>query len=278
MKVTLIRSVVTFFCLAAFSANVASAQSTSSNTAQNNDGQSTATSQTTTQPGTVKTPFWEPMGGFDLDSHSTGYAWAGPQYQHPVRDNLAITARAAVNYLFYEFEEDGGVTKVSGPGLSTQVGLKFGDKNWFKVGAGPSFKRRNQQFEINGAELDQGGEWRTGLNVGADAYGNPTSRTNVMAQAQYSTEDNFTWSRLAGKRQLSNYSYTGTFAHFAGAEAIGMGNEDFKALQLGALFEFLHVPSSMSFMLRAGYKRSMFDLGPDKSGPYFGIGYYQRLK
>jgi hypothetical protein len=33
----------------------------------------------------------------------------------------------------------------------------------------------------------------------------------------------------------------------------------------------------MSLMFRAGYKRSSFDVGADKTGPYFGINFYKRL-
>jgi hypothetical protein len=29
--------------------------------------------------------------------------------------------------------------------------------------------------------------------------------------------------------------------------------------------------------LRVGYKRSTFESGPDKTGPYFGIGLYKRF-
>jgi hypothetical protein len=269
------------FSLSVFTANTAYAQGQPSGTvAQNTTDDQSASAQVTTGPSgaAVQTSFWEPMGGLDLDSHSTGYAWAGPQYQRRFNDNLGLIARAGVNYLFYEYESGLGTTKVSGPGFNTLVGMRFGNRNWLQVGAGPSWKRRNQQFELAGNRVDQGSEWRTGMNVGADAYVNPTSRTNVMAQGQFSTEDNFMWSRLAAKQQLSNFNYTSHIANFAGAEVTRMGNEDFNSTTIGGLFEFLHVPSSMSIQLRAGWKRSEYDFGDDKTGPYFGIGYYQRLK
>ena len=89
---------------------------------------------------------WEVIGGLEFDTDGMLYGFAGPQWTRPLNDDVALTARAYVNWLQYEFEENGGTTEVSGPGVSTQLGLKFGDRNRFSVGAGPSFKWRGETF------------------------------------------------------------------------------------------------------------------------------------
>jgi hypothetical protein len=236
-------------------------------------------SQTTTQAN-VETSFWEPIGGVEVDTHGTGYMFFGPTYQRQLRDNLRMFARVNGNYLMYEFEELGGMTKVRSPGVSSMAGLRFGGANWFQVGAGLGAKRRTEKFFVGtgGNPLAEDTDWQLGLDLAADAYLNPTSRTNVHAMVNYGTADNYLWSRLAAKRQISNYSWSGPFAHFVGAEIMGQGNDDIRSIQVGGLLEFLHVKSSASIGLRAGWKQSTFDFGPDKTGPYFGVGYYQRIR
>jgi hypothetical protein len=282
MKLSYISQTVLAMCFTVVLATTASAQGSANGaTPENgNGGQTPAATQPTagSQVSTTPRGSWEPMGGFDLDSHSTGYGWAGPQYTHRLRDNLALTARASLNYLFYEFDNGDGRTKVNGPGFNTQVGLKVGGTNWFKVAAGPSWKRRNQQFErVDGTEIDQGGEWHSGVNFGGDVWLVPTNRVNIMGQVSHATDDSFTWSRLMGRRQITNMGWTNTFTHYLGGELIGMGNEDFKAVQIGGILEFLHVRSSATIGLRGGWKHSSYR-GDGKDGPYFGIGYWQRIE
>ena len=78
-----------FVFLAAASA--AHAQSSNGAAQTNNDDQA-ATAQTAGAAQVSSTPrsWWEPMGGFDFDTNSTGYGWVGPQYQYKVRDNVGI--------------------------------------------------------------------------------------------------------------------------------------------------------------------------------------------
>src|SRR5205814_1583243 len=71
-------------------------------------------------------PYWAPIGGFEGDTHGTGYGFFGPSYVHPVSPNLAITGEIFGNYLYYQFENGSGLTKVTSPGASTKAGLRFG--------------------------------------------------------------------------------------------------------------------------------------------------------
>jgi hypothetical protein len=222
--------------------------------------------------------YWEVIGGLEFDTDGMLYGFAGPQWNKRLNDDMGVFARAYVNWLQYEFEENGGTTEVSGPGISTQVGLKFGDRHTFKVGVGPSFKWRGETFtDASGAETEADTDMEVGLSVGADAYMNPTDHDNVHALVNYDTADDYLWSRLGYKHQITNLAWQDTWAHFIGAEGIWQGNDDIKTLMLGGLVEFVHGPSSTAIMLRGGYKKSTFEVGDDRSGPYFGISFYRRL-
>lgn len=231
--------------------------------------------------------YWEVIGGLEFDTEGMMYGFFGPQWNRRLNDDMGLFARAYGNWLQYEFDEPGGTTKVSGPGISTQVGLKFGDRNTFKVGAGPSFKWRSATFtttdgtEFDVEDLDDDGEvdddLEIGFSLGADANLNPTDRDNVHAIVNYETVDEYLWSRLAYKRQITNLDWQDAWAHSVGAEGILQGNDDIRTLMFGGLVEFTHAPSRTSVMLRAGYKRSSFDEADDRTGPYFGINFYKRI-
>ena len=221
---------------------------------------------------------WEVIGGLEFDTDGMMYGFVGPQWTRPLNGDVALTARAYVNWLQYEFEENGGLTEVSGPGISTQIGLKFGDKNRFTVGAGPSFKWRGETFtNAAGNETEIDSDMEVGFSVGGGAYLNPTDRDNVHALVSYDTVDDYLWSRLGYKHQISNYDWQNTWAHFVGAEGILQGNDDIRTMMLGGLVEFVHAPSSTAIMLRAGFKKSTFEFGDDRTGPYFGVNFYRRL-
>ena len=86
-----------------------------------------------------------------------------------------------------------------------------------------------------------------------------------------------TWGRVAFKEQVGNRSWQGSLTPYVGVEFIGQGNEDIRSQQYGGFVEFTHVPSAVSVMLRAGYKRSSFDTVDDRTGPYFGVNFYKRV-
>lgn len=248
-----------------------------------------ATATAAPAPATVQATdatHWELIGGMEFAADGLFYGFIGPQWNRQLNDNTRLVARAYANWLKYEFDEAGGTTKVSGPGISTRVGLKFGDKHTFGIGAGPSFKWRSERFiDANGNEFDiddadNDGEedgMEIGFNVGADANLNPTSRDNVHAIVNYETVDEYLWSRLAYKRQITNLNWQAPWATSLGAEGILQGNEDVRSVMLGALLEFAHGPSRTSLMLRGGVKRASFDTADDRTGAYVGVNLYKRL-
>lgn len=235
------------------------------------------------QPAPVLTaarqPYWSSIGGFEVDSHETGYGFFGPQYIRPFRENVAFIGSANANYLFYEFDGPSGHTNVRSPGVNVMGGLMFGQRNWFALQAGPSFKRRHvEMVGADGLVMRSDRDLHTGFNLATSMWVDPTPHNNVFAMYNYETVDEYHWGRLAFKEQLANHSWGGSWTPYLGGEYIAQGNQDIRSHQFGPFFELVHVPSSVAVMVRGGYKRSSFDFGPNKTGPWFAIGFYHRLR
>jgi cellulose biosynthesis protein BcsS len=105
----------------------------------------------------------------------------------------------------------------------------------------------------------------------------PTKHNNIFGMVDYSTNDGYVWSRLAFKEQIANHDWSGRFTPFIGVEGIAQGNKDIRSTQFGPFVEVVHVPSTISIMLRGGWKRSAYQVGPDRTGPWVAIGFYRRL-
>lgn len=221
---------------------------------------------------------WAFLGGYEQDSHGSSYGFIGPAYRKPVRPGLAWTAKIFGSYLRYEFEDVSGTTSVKSPGANGALGLQFGERHTFTILAGPSVAWRTETITPFSGSVFDTSETRWGMNVGAEAYLNPTTHSNVQGLINYNTTDKYLWSRAAFKQQISNLSGSGSTALSLGAEGIAQGNDDIRSLQGGALLELAHLPSTFSVTFRAGYKRSTFDVGESKTGPYFGVGFYKRLR
>lgn len=221
--------------------------------------------------------FWELISGYEGDTAGSGYGFFGPSYVRPIRPGLSWTARAFANYLTYEFSGLEGGTQVRSPGVSSAIGLQFGDRSFFRVLAGPEVKW--QRTRVAGADgaIATSSRTRLGANLGGEMYANPTSHNNVHGLVNYNTADSYSWGRLGFKEQVSNRSWEGPTAAFVGVEGILQGNHDIRSRQAGAFVELTHVPAKVSVVFKAGYKRSTFVAGPDETGPYFAVGFYRRM-
>jgi hypothetical protein len=232
-----------------------------------------------TAPPAVVTPAsWALISGYEGDTHGSGYGFFGPSYVRPIRPGLAWTARAFGNYLSYQFSEPDGATRVRSPGLNAALGLQFGDKRFVRVSAGPEVKfRRTEVTGANGAIATRN-DTRVGANVGAEVYADTTTHNNVQGIVNFNTSDSYSWGRLGFKEQLTNRAWERSNTTFLGVEGIVQGNHDIRSRQFGGFFEITNVPAKVSVMFKAGYKRSTFNVGPGKTGPYFSVGFYRRLK
>lgn len=221
--------------------------------------------------------FWELISGYEGDTHGSGYGFLGPSFVRPIRPGLAWTARANGNYLSYQFSGLDGATRVRSPGVGSAVGLRFGARNVVTLSAGPEVKWRRTRFTGADGVVATRTDTRVGANVGGEVYANPTSHNNVHGLVNYSTADRYTWGRLGFKEQISNRAWERPNAVFLGVEGIAQGNHDIRSNQVGGLLEISNVPTKVSVMFKAGYKRSTFNVGPAATGPYFSVGFYRRM-
>jgi hypothetical protein len=238
-----------------------------------------AQSTGTSVPADPNPPYWELIGGYEGDNQSSGYGFVGPAYNHPLSDNLAVTGRVFASFLHYKFTNDiGGETTVHSPGFSPAVGLRFGHGTTFKVTVGYAGKDEHREItDRSGRIVSDETRWKSGLNLGGELYWNLSKRDNIHAIANFSTADDYLWSRAGYKRQVSNTDWKGGTTWYVGGEVITQGNKDIWSNSIGALAEVLFVPVRFSVMFRGGYKHSSFDVGDPKSGPYFGVGIYKRF-
>lgn len=236
-------------------------------------------SQVTTVPGReTRPPRWEFVGGFESDSHDTSYGFLGPSYHRPLGGQLALKFRVHATHLRYEFENGfGGETRVSAPGIGPGIGLRYGGKNWVQFTTGVDIKREHR--EITGATglISDETDTKYGVSVGADSWLSPTRRSNIHAMLHYGAASKYTWGRLMARHQVTNFSWRGPLTLYLGAEGVGQGNEDIRSWQFGGIGELVFARTQLSLQARGGYKRSTFDRGPDKTGPYFGVGLWKRF-
>jgi len=232
---------------------------------------------TTTQP--IGPPYWASIGGFSMDSHEAGYGFFGPQYIHPLRPSVAFIGAANLNYLFYAFDTFDGRQDVQSPGVNAMGGLMFGNRNWFAVMAGPSFRRRHiTVFDPANNVIRSDRDLHVGFNIMTSLWVDPTPHNNVFTMYNYDTVDNYHWGRVAFKEMVANRGWQGDWTPFLGVEYTAQGNENILSQQFGPFFELAHGPSRVSVMVGGGYKHSAFDLGPDQTGPWFAIGFYHRVR
>jgi len=227
----------------------------------------------------IRPAYWESNIGFEGDTHATGFGFVGPQYIHPVASQASVVAGANVNYLHYSFNNfGGGKTHVNSPGVNAVAGLRVGGRNWVQFALGPGFKHRSITLEdASNTHLSTTHENRWGMNYNATMYLNPTNRNNVLGMYHYGTEDKYTWSTLRFLQQVNNFNGQGSRSHYLGVQVVGQGNKDVHSFQAGPIFEIVHVRSTTSVALGAGWKRSWYPIGPDQNGPYFTIGIWRRM-
>jgi hypothetical protein len=227
----------------------------------------------------LRPAWWELIGGWEGDTHQTGYGFLGPTYIRPLRPNLALHAHIYGNYLYYEFSNSlGGDTKVHSPGFGPALGLRFGDKTSFTVTAGLDVKHRQEEIRSSTGLVSDTTKTRVGAGFGADLYHDLSRTWNLQMIGNYGTVDKYTWARAGIKNQVTNRSWKAQHTLYLGVEGIAQGNKDIFSWQTGGLAEVLFVPSKLSLAFRAGYKNSSFNVGPDKTGPYFAVGLYKAFK
>lgn len=204
-------------------------------------------------------------------SSSRGYAFVSPVVTIHRSEPFSWIVRGSVNYLYYDFPEGNGKTKVRGPGESLGIAFRYSAPG-ITATIGPGYETRQTKRRLaSGAETKENED---GLLVQGDVYYQATPLTNLSLIGSYSAANDYVWVRAGVKRQVTNFDHQGSTTLHVGAEVTGQGNKDSKSAQIGPVLEiaYPHVKTSLQF--RAGLER--VEAGDSQnSRAYLGVGLYR---
>ena len=204
--------------------------------------------------------------GFQMDDQAQYFVSVG------VREELPWSSSGVKGYvqLFaaaqsYEYESGTLAIDADVQFLIPALGIKksLGGGAWsISAHVGPQLEWKKEA----GFPIDSGRRFNVGVAAQAEVmYWQETH--SVHGMLSYASRDDFYFGRLRGKVRIHSPG-TGCCALFAGMDLAGMGNSDFRAVQIGPLVE---VPiGRFSLLARGGYKNdSSFG-----SGGYGGVEMY----
>jgi len=213
----------------------------------------------------------ELVTGFE-GSAGRGYGFASPAFTFPASHETAWVVRGTLSYLYYDFREEGGRTKVRSPGESIAILFRYSTPQ-LTADFGPGYEIRQTRRDLaSGGHTDVD---ENGVTVTGDVFYQITPLTNVNLIATYGGANHYTWARAGIKRQITNLNAQEATSMYVGAEVTGQGNSDGHTAQIGGLFEVAFPQDRASLQLRAGYSRLRNPDGSKESHPYYGIGYYR---
>lgn len=202
---------------------------------------------------------------------SRGYAFVAPTVSFAASESWSWIARASLSYLYYEFPEAGGVTRVNSPGEAIAVGLRYAGPQ-LTLSFSPGYEIRQTTRRLAGdGKID---EDENGFTVQGSAFFQATPRTQLSAIASYGDANEYFWGRIGAKRQLTNFDFSRPVALHAGVELTAEGNDDSDAKQLGGMFEFAFPQARASLQFRAGRSDIEYSDGSDESRNSFGVSFY----
>jgi len=216
---------------------------------------------------------WEFLGGFEGDTHDTGFAFGAVGYLHPVTPRLDLAVRAAGSYLYYSFPENGGETRVTSPGITLLAGPRFSGRGIsLTLMAGAEARTIERETETP-AGRGRTSEDEVGPVANGTLWAQLSPRWDFLGLINYDSANTYTWGRASLKYQLTDGSRPLGLA--LGPEATLQGNPDIFSVQGGGVGELSYRPLRLSLALRLGYKRSTFEVGPAREGLYGGIALYK---
>lgn len=213
----------------------------------------------------------ELVGGWEGGS-SRGYLFVSPSYSFTLNQRYLFVLQTTGSYLYYALPERGGMTEVTSPGGSVSVALRLRTPR-LTFTAGPGFEaRRTRRVLPEDREVE---ETETGFNLFSNLYFQATPLVAAYAIASYGDANEYTWTRVGLKRQISNTDFSRPTAIGLGGELTVQGNDDIRVYQAGGVLELLFLRATGSLQLRAGYSRREFPDGASESRPYLGLGFYR---
>ncbi len=215
------------------------------------------------------------LGGWEADSHSNGYAFTALGYTQPVTPGVALTMRVSAGYLYYQFPENGGVTKVTSPTFALLAGPQFSGQRvslTLTAGAETSTITRENAAATGQTKTT---EHQVSAVLNGTFWAQLSQRWDFLYIANYEDANKYTWMRGTTKYRVTEQDRPVSFS--VGPEVTAQGNADIKSLQGGGMLEVYFRPASLSLDVRGGYKSSTFPQGPSQTGPYWGAGFYTQF-
>jgi hypothetical protein len=205
--------------------------------------------------------------GGEADTEGQSYVYAGVIGESPLQKKLSLMYKLWLDHLTYEFEKDNDTIKAKAPAFQPAIGLKFsGTKSSTTLWAG--WEHRNTTIKPFREDVEVRGVTDSlVLQFEFDKWTEKLTNFNIIAS--YSTENSYVWTRGRIKQELSSYPIGRDLPLRIGLEAVGQGNKDYSAFQVGPLLEIFSLKKNASFLIRGGYKRSSVN-----SSAYGGIELY----
>jgi hypothetical protein len=206
--------------------------------------------------------FVSPSYSFDLNPHPAGVVNA---------TNYSFLLRGSGSYLYYTTPQTGGVTDVTSPGVSFGGALRLQTRR-LTLTFGPSYEVRWTQDKLSAGQVTHTLEH--GIMAQGDAYFQATPLTNLNGIISYEDANQYVWSRVGIKRQVTNAHFTAPRALSVGGEFTVQGNNQIRVYEGGGLFEIAFLRAHASLQFRSGYSREEYPDDSVKTVPYFGAGLY----
>jgi hypothetical protein len=205
-------------------------------------------------------------------SAERGYTFVAPALTLHRSEQLSWILRGSLSYLYYDFPEAGGDTKVRSPGQSLGLALRYAAPS-FTVTVGPGYEvRQTSRKPAAGGETEDN---ENGFTLEGNVFIQAAPRTVVSLLASYGDANEYYWARGGVKQQVGGAAGSDAIVWHLGAELTGQGNDDVESRQLGGVVEAAFPRTQASLQLRAGYSRQENPDASRQSDPYFGVGLYR---
>lgn len=205
---------------------------------------------------------------------TSDYAFVSPSFSTPVRSDMDLIIKPAVNYLRYEERRVGEKVVVKAPGASLGVGVRLRRPSLtMQVGAALEWIHRKRE-PANGPKKSRG---NVGVAVNADLYYQAAPGLTANAAASYSDTNRWLWSRAGLAVRVTNRDYSKPVGLSFGPEVSYQAGHSINEYGAGAMAEIAFERAQLSLQLRGGYSRTDFADGSHDSSPRLGVSLFHRF-
>ncbi len=199
------------------------------------------------------------LSGSEADTKGQSYSYIGFIAEKSVSSNTSILGKVWGDYLIYKFEQGNVNVRAEAPAFQVSGGVKRRYDVW-SISLWAGWERRDTKVspEVPGIEVKG---IKDSLVLQLELFGKLGRNFSTSFITSFSSATSYLWSRARLKR-----SVLGGRFHL-GAELIGQGNKDYRAVQSGVLLETSLGRAALG--VRGGYKNSS-----KGDSPYAGVELY----